>query len=32
MVWRWCGWDMGAHSYKESGWFDTQVSRDIQGR
>jgi len=31
-VWRQCGWDMKASSYKETGWYDTQVSRDIQGR
>ena len=31
-VWRWCGWDMDAASYGDSGWYDTQVSRDILGR
>ena len=31
-LWRQCGWDMGARSYRETGWFDTQVSREILGR
>jgi len=31
-IWRQCGWDMKARSYKEGGWYDTQVSRDIQAR
>lgn len=31
-VWRQCGWDAGAPAYRTSGWYDTQVSRDIQGR
>jgi len=31
-VWRQCGWDMKAPSYRESGWYDTQVSRDILTR
>ena len=31
-VWRQVGWDAGATSYSETGWYDTQVSRDIQGR
>lgn len=29
MVWRWAGWDMGASDYKETGWRDVQVTRDI---
>lgn len=31
-VWRRVGWDMGTASYRDAGWYDTQVSRDIQGR
>ena len=31
-IWRWCGWDMGSTSYREAGWFDNQVSRDIHER
>jgi len=31
-IWRQCGWDMGNPSYRDGGWYDTQVSRDIQSR
>lgn len=31
-AWRWGCWDMGSPDYKESGWYDNQVSRDIFGR
>ena len=31
-VWRQCGWDSGAASYKDAGWNATQSSRDILGR
>ena len=31
-VWRQCAWDAKSPSYRESGWYDTQVSRDILGR
>ena len=31
-VWRQCGWDAGSSSYRETGWFDNQVSREILGR
>ena len=31
-VWRQCGWDSGSANYRDAGWNDTQVSRDILGR
>ena len=31
-VWRQCGWDMGRQTYGTSGWYDSQVTRDILGR
>jgi len=31
-VWRRCGWDMQSTSYRESGWYDTQSSRDVLSR
>ena len=31
-VWRQCGWDMGGTTYRDGGWYDTQVSRDILSR
>ena len=31
-AWRQSGWDMGGSSYKDGGWYDTQVSRDILSR
>jgi hypothetical protein len=31
-AWRQCGWDAGNQTYKDGGWYDTQVTRDILTR
>ena len=33
-LWRQCGWDMGPEKggYRETGWYDTQVTREILSR